>query len=215
MRSVKRMIATNSSPPSRATISPRLIAARRRVRQRDQHVVAGLVAMDVVDFLEAVEVDRDHAELVATGPCDHRAGGRAAPGSSPGWAGRSGRRSSPCGGAAPSRPTGSSGRSARRTRRLRSRPARPAPWPGPAPASGRGQAVSRSSRSGVISQRRHRHELQRRDRGDEAGRCRPRYGSAPSCPEPSAASAAPAKITEHSTEATTKDQRHATTPSMR
>ena len=51
----------NSSPPSRATVSPAR-SAPQPPRDRDQQLVAARVAERVVDRLEAVEVDQQHAD---------------------------------------------------------------------------------------------------------------------------------------------------------
>ena len=61
----------NSSPPSRATVSPGRRHASRRARDGDQQLVADHVAEAVVDHLEAVEVEEQHGEQVLAG-----AGGR-------------------------------------------------------------------------------------------------------------------------------------------
>ena len=54
---------TNSSPPSRAAVSPSRIARPKSLADGDQQGVAGLVAIAVVDRLEVVEVDEQHGEL--------------------------------------------------------------------------------------------------------------------------------------------------------
>ena len=60
---------TNSSPPSRAAVSPSRITRAQALADGDQQRVAGVVAIAVVDRLEVVEVeeqDREHP-LGATG----------------------------------------------------------------------------------------------------------------------------------------------------
>lgn len=55
---------TNSSPPTRATVSPARRRPREALRGVAQELVAGGVAEAVVDDLEAIEVDQDHAGAV-------------------------------------------------------------------------------------------------------------------------------------------------------
>ena len=64
--SVPGRIATNSSPPQRASSSPPRTAPREPARHVGQHLVAGLVPVRVVDRLEVVDVDpheREHASV--------------------------------------------------------------------------------------------------------------------------------------------------------
>ena len=66
----------NSSPPSRASVSPGCSASSSRGPIWRQHLVAGVVAERVVELLEAVEVDqqqRDLAVAVARSPPRARA----------------------------------------------------------------------------------------------------------------------------------------------
>ena len=50
----------NSSPPSRAAVSAVRSDAAQAIGGRDEHGVAGLVPVGVVDRLEVVEVDVEH-----------------------------------------------------------------------------------------------------------------------------------------------------------
>jgi hypothetical protein len=59
---------TNSSPPSRATVSDPPEAAHEPPGDRGQEQVADLVAEGVVDLLEVVEVDEGDADPVRAGP---------------------------------------------------------------------------------------------------------------------------------------------------
>ena len=71
----------NSSPPTRATVSPGRSVAVSCCCRGDQQRVAGRVAVRVVDVLEPVEVDVEHADerAVAARPAPAPAsGGRAA-----------------------------------------------------------------------------------------------------------------------------------------
>ena len=52
----------NSSPPNRATVSPGRITASSLRGDRDEELVAGVVAQAVVDVLEAVEVEEHDAD---------------------------------------------------------------------------------------------------------------------------------------------------------
>ena len=63
---------TNSSPPRRTSSSYPRVRSRKRLRARDDHRVAGLVAELVVHGLEAVEVEQQqgHALAVALGPAE-------------------------------------------------------------------------------------------------------------------------------------------------
>ena len=54
---MSRRTRPNSSPPSRATVSPGRMFVARRSRQLGQQAVAVVVAESVVDVLEPVEVD--------------------------------------------------------------------------------------------------------------------------------------------------------------
>ena len=54
------MSAANSSPPSRAAVSPGADGVLESAGGLHQQFVAGLVADGVVDRLEAVEVDEEH-----------------------------------------------------------------------------------------------------------------------------------------------------------
>ncbi len=59
----------NSSPPSRAAVSPCLIVSLMRSAMRSQQLVADGVAQAVVDVLEVVEVEEHHDErLGGTAP---------------------------------------------------------------------------------------------------------------------------------------------------
>ena len=99
----------NSSPPRRATVSPGPDRRLEPPRDRDQQLVADLVAERVVDELEAVEVEEQHGR----GRGRVRGAGR---GGSPGRGGRGTAR-------------GSAGRSARRAARRAAGAARPACGP--------------------------------------------------------------------------------------
>ena len=59
---------TNSSPPTRATVSVSRTIASKRLAERLQHEIAGAMPADVVHVLEAVEVDRDEGERLARAP---------------------------------------------------------------------------------------------------------------------------------------------------
>ena len=59
---------TNSSPPRRATVSPGRRSASIRRGDRPQHRVAGVVAVGVVDRLEAVEIDEEHGDRPVAAP---------------------------------------------------------------------------------------------------------------------------------------------------
>ena len=52
----------NSSPPSRASVSPGRMQLLEPPRDADQELVAGLVAEAVVDRLEAIEIEVQHRE---------------------------------------------------------------------------------------------------------------------------------------------------------
>ena len=63
---------TNSSPPSRATVLPSPAAGAEPLGDFDEQRVADVVAQAVVDVLEAVEVEQQHADdrAPALGPAD-------------------------------------------------------------------------------------------------------------------------------------------------
>ena len=63
-----RRSTANSSPPRRASVSPRRMAARRRSRDLLEQAVAMVVAERVVDLLEAVEVDQQQGRHPAGAP---------------------------------------------------------------------------------------------------------------------------------------------------
>ena len=58
------MITANSSPPSRQTTSEPRTRPRRSSASVAQHLVAGAVAVDVVDALEVVDVEHQHRDRV-------------------------------------------------------------------------------------------------------------------------------------------------------
>ena len=62
-----RMTA-NSSPPIRATVSISRELAREDLRECDERVVAGRVAVEIVDLLEVVDVDQQRSEGLAAAP---------------------------------------------------------------------------------------------------------------------------------------------------
>ena len=101
--SMSSQTITNSSPPSRATVSAGRTVATSRRRERDQQRVARGVAVEVVDALEVVEVDEQHAApSPRRGPCAP-ARGSAARGTARGWPARSAGRAAPRGASAPRR----------------------------------------------------------------------------------------------------------------
>ena len=59
------MIARNSSPPSRPTVTPLRTTEAMRDPTSREHAVALFVAERVVHFLEAVEVDEQHRHVDA------------------------------------------------------------------------------------------------------------------------------------------------------
>ena len=120
-------ITMNSSPPRRASRSVSRSASDERARHVLQQLVADPVAERVVDVLEAVEVDEQHADAAAAAPAPARSPASAARAAAAGSAGRSARRASPCTAAA--LPPGSaSSRPARTTGSTRCcRPRRAAP----------------------------------------------------------------------------------------
>ena len=61
-RSVRGISTTNSSPPVRATTSEWRTTPSSRLGDADEHLVAGVVAVVVVDALEVVEVEDGEAE---------------------------------------------------------------------------------------------------------------------------------------------------------
>ena len=59
---------TNSSPPSRATMSALAGHAGERFGNLAEHIVAAMMAMGVVDRLEPVEIDVMQGELLVAAP---------------------------------------------------------------------------------------------------------------------------------------------------
>ena len=57
----------NSSPPSRAAVSPSRRQRWRRLATSDEHLVAGGVAQGVVDDLEVVDVHEQHEDRLGAG----------------------------------------------------------------------------------------------------------------------------------------------------
>ena len=107
-------ITMNSSPPRRASRSVSRSAVGSAARHVLQQLVADPVTERVVDVLEAVEVDEQHADAAAAALAPARSPASAARAASGGWAARSARRASPCTAAA-LRPGSASSRPARTT----------------------------------------------------------------------------------------------------
>ena len=61
------MTTANSSPPTRHTTSAPRTLARSDLGERAQHLVAGRVAVDVVEALEVVDVEHQQRDVIDVG----------------------------------------------------------------------------------------------------------------------------------------------------
>ena len=88
------MTSTNSSPPTRATVSMLLTTPLQAPRHFAQQLIARAMAERIVDELEAVEVEHQHGELLRDRDRRARSPARVGRPAARGWAGPSAHRAS-------------------------------------------------------------------------------------------------------------------------